>query len=165
MYVMVSRAEHLRKCVAVDELPRAPHVQRHALVLFENAEIDSLAGGRDAASVRIAQFVNAADLARERMGPQKEVDESGAGRFRPRHERACRKRVDNSLRELARIPASSLREPHRDVRDVISMRAIACPFHGDGAFIQRLAHGLANGSNEQLFQQGLQRVANRGAGE
>ncbi len=106
--------------------------------------------------------MNAADLAREGIGPQKEVDEPGARHFRLRNQRAGRQCHDDGLRELARILTRRFREAHRDARGVIAVHGIARPLDGHERLIRHpgyeRADELADGREQQLFQRGFQGI-------
>ncbi len=108
--------------------------------------------------------MDAADLARERVGCQEEIDEACTGHLGLRHEGAGRQCRDNGQRQLAGVFSRALGEAHRYVRGEVAMRRVPgaldyyrCSF---GRFRNERADELLKSSAEELFQLGFQGLAN-----
>ncbi len=107
------------------------HVQRPRGVGRHELHKNTLPLAERAVPVTLAQLVDSADLAGKRVRGEEEVDESGARDLSLGHERACRQRRDDRVRQLARVPARGFCEAQGHVGCKVTMLGIARALHAD----------------------------------
>ena len=107
------------------------HMQRSGRIGGDEFNQHALAGAGVAAAVGRALLMDTRKLARAGSGPEIEIDETGAGDFGARHQLVGRQRGDDGLRQLARIAARRLGQPHGDVAGEVAVLRIAGALHRD----------------------------------
>ncbi|MFO0873427.1 MAG: hypothetical protein U0575_05590 [Phycisphaerales bacterium] len=111
---------HARQRVADDRRPKVPHVELLGDVDAAQVDHDGVLRGHrlDGERRRIHRF----EPGRERLGPQPDVDEARARDLQRKRDvaQARLRRVDDALRQLARVAACALRQPERRVALVVA---------------------------------------------
>jgi hypothetical protein len=156
MHVVARGIEHVRKRGAIRRVPPVRHVQRTRGVRRHELHDDRLMLPGVAASIALAELVNAADLARGYILHEEEIDEPRASHFRLGDVRVRRQRGDDGLGKLTRVAACGLGQAHGHVRGEVAVLRIARALDGDsgrvGRFCDERADELLQGGDEKLFQ-------------
>ena len=161
MHVVALRFEQVRERVAERGLTAVADVQRTGRIRRHELDEHALAriARRAAVSCAFAQHGRDHVLLRRRCKTQ--IDEAGTRHFRALDEtfrgRKAEHRIDDLLRELARIRAQRLGELHRDIRCHVAVRRDLRPFEDDRGRDEGRFGGALRGLRDLLDRVGEER--------
>ncbi len=138
LHFVAGGGQQIGKGRAVGCLATVPDMQRSCGICRDELNEDLLTATERAAPVLIAPLVDVRQLAGVSVGREEEIDEAGAGDFRPRNEGVGRQSGHDRLRQLARIASRRFRKAQRDVAREVPVLRVARALDHDRGGVGRL---------------------------